>query len=517
VRVAAGFAIATLAWWLLDSSRWRSSRVGSAGAVPSRHGAAPITAEVEPAPPAAARALGSAPDDGAEPPEVPPDRDSPVATPTGAVHGQIRRQRDGALVTEGTVALTFVQQAHLTAADRAAWLALDEEQRVRLHEYDEAPIRPDGSFALRLPAPAILRTAVLRPKLQGSLSAQFLETEQPLGDRELPVDGSLELALDVDDGACIEGRVVDVADGFPLAGARVEIPWWSDDWSDWACTTDREGRFRVAGIRREVAGAKSHSEALVRCSGFVTERFLVPPAGDELDVRDVEFALQRGVRIEVEWSAPSGSDPAAHAPWTEEITSTDWLLLPASALDGNEPIATAAWIAQFQDFQLGETTCSATSTVFAPTRDVALIGCRRDGRTLGPFALDGSGDRGPQPAPVVLDPIPADEPDPPAAEARWLALRLVDATGGPFAERDFSFTLAGYGRPAQRDRTDGGGRARVPDVAPGRHLALRVAQQRTIHLVGRPRRPGEPPPPSATAPAATELELRFAPLPDSRR
>jgi hypothetical protein len=435
----------------------------------------------------------------------------------GVVRGVVTRPRDGSRVTEGVVAITFVPLGAPPLPGRDAFAALDEEQRGFLHDFDETRIEEDGTFRLRLPAPSIVRTAVLRPKLQGGFAAQFLETEQPLFDVELRPEQPLELALEVDDGACIEGRIVAAEGGFPLSGARVEIPWWSDDWSDWACVTDHEGRFRVAGIRREVAGARSHSEAIVRCAGFVTERFLVPPAGDDLDVHDLEFALTRGVRIEVQLAVAERATAPGEVAATggERSIAGAALLLPAAAIVGDPLFARPAWIAQVPLPIVALPGEIEVDFVDVPsTRDVVLLLRLSDGRTRGPVVLDGSGDRGRQPVSVLLD----DSRVAPAAASSMLRLRLRDPEGAALADGDVSFAIAGGGFASSRRRTDESGCLEVATPAPGCVLSLRVARRKTAHLLAlaAPQRSGASAD-DGTSAVAGELSLTLEMLPTSRR
>lgn len=479
LAVLVGFA--SFVWFRLDPGALARSRDATAARESALAGTSPPGSA-----PAAAR-------EPATPPLATKDsRDDSAAAssvrPRGEVIGTVRRQRDGALVSEGAVVLTFIDLTE-HALDRTRFLDLDADQQLALNDFDEAEIAADGTFRCLLPCPSIVRRAVLRPDLQRSRAAQFLETEQELGALELDTAHPLTLDLRVDDGAAISGVVISANGGFPLRGARVSIPWWSDDWSDWACETDLEGRFRVAGIRREVAAAKSHSEAIVSLAGYVIRRFEVPPAGDDLDVNGLVLPLEEGVIVTIELAPPDELEGDALDDWIAAIkTAAAWLApLPATRDPGRAPIVGLPWVAlpsspavvvlREEDQQLLSSGISFEEIL--PTRDVAFTLRFRDGRLAGPFQADGSVTRPPQR--FVID-WPLEDAAAPAS-AVDLDLRLVDRNGDPLAAHTVAWRNFGPDPRNGRTTTDERGALVWPPLHRGDRVEFRIARFKTVHLI----------------------------------
>jgi hypothetical protein len=282
-------------------------------------------------------------------------------------------------------------------------------------EFDEAPIAADGSFRCRIPAPAVVLRATIRPKLGANRGPQFLETELELGELALAVDATVDLPLVVDEGGSIEGVVVTAQGGFPIEGARVSIPWWSDSNDDWSCTTDADGRFRVSGIRREVAEARSNSEAVASAPGFVSRRFLVPPAEDGLDVTRLQLALERGVRIALELLPTDDLDEASRARWRMPFMEVQPTLQPRSASSAG-PIAVLPWFDEDPALLESGSIARMAFAEIAPTTDALLVVRYRDGTIVHATPIDASIERRPTQLTVPLQPLPETPPADPGAD-----------------------------------------------------------------------------------------------------
>jgi len=435
----------------------------------------------------------------------------PAPRLTGEVRGTVRRPRDGSAVTEGVVAFSFVVLADHEVdgrpLDAARFAALDEDERLALHTYDEAPIGADGAFRCRLAAPAIVRHATIRPKLGANQGPQFLETERELGDLELAVDATLDLPLVVDDGGSIEGVVVTAAGGFPIAGARVSIPWWSDSNDDWSCTTDSDGRFRVSGIRREVAAARSNSEAVVTAPGCSARRFLVPPADDDLDVKGLRLAMTRGIVVVIDLLPPDDLAPHLREKWDRAIAATSATLRP---LVPGSSIAIAAlpWIARVHESRRTDEGWRLVFEPAPPTRDAIVVVHARHGGQVATVAADVSADRAPL---RLVVPLPLDDSEPVVLGTgiTWLMLRFLGPEGRSLRETPLTArALDDSAHYVMSRRTDDEGLVRVPRPCDGM-VELRVAGYESEWLAVNPAAP-------ADAPLPDPLEITFRLLTPAR-
>ena len=441
----------------------------------------------------------------------PTKTNEPAARPTGEVRGTVRRPRDGSAVTEGVVAFSFVVLADHEVdgrpLDAARFAALDEDERLALHTYDEAPIGADGTFRCRLAAPAIVRHAAIRPKLGANQGPQFLETERELGDLELAADATLELPLVVDDGGSIEGVVVTAEGGFPIAGARVSITWWSDSNDDWSCTTDRDGRFRVSGIRREVAAARSNSEAVVTAPGCFARRFLVPPADDDLDVKGLRLAMTRGIVVVVDLLPPDDLAPQSREEWDRAIAATSATLRPlvsGSSVD----IAALPWIARVRESHRTDEGRRLVFEPAPPTRDAIVVVHARYGGKVATVAADVSTDRAPL---RLVVPLPLDDSEPVVLDTgiTLLTLHFFGPEGRSMRETPLTArALDDHADFVMSRRTDDEGLVRVPRPFVGM-VQLRVAGYESEWLAVNPAAP-------ADAPLPDPLEITLRPLTPAR-
>ncbi len=435
---------------------------------------------------------------------------STASGPRATVIGRVHRVRDGSPVRNGTVVLSYIDFA-ARGLDAANYAALDPEARVALHDFDEAHLDADGRFVLELPWPGVVRRAVIRPDLTSrSVSAQFLETEHELGERALDRLEPLDLDLAIDEGAAIEGVVVAAQGGFPLAGAGVLLPWWSDEWSDWACLSDAEGRFRIAGIRREVAAARSHAEAIAEAPGYVTRRFEVPAAGDDLDVVGLRLALERGVSLVVllEQLEPAAAESAG-ALWHDRMATARAWLQPAAAASSEAPIRALPWRVEAIPRRRGDDSFEVRFDAIPPTRDVELLVLDEQGRLLATTTVDATCERSELHLPVAAPPTEA-AASPKLERPPW-RVRLLDGDGTPLREVDIAYDAsnATFSRQPCR-RTDDAGWLELDALRPGEAYALRAARFETMHLF------------AAGAAVATtpmdrfEVEVRLRPLAPAR-
>lgn len=491
------------AWWAGERLLGHRGRDRSSpSAAPRSPPAAAPLAELQPeriAAPSAAAELAAA-DDAAE-------AGATASAPRALVRGSVRRPRDGRPVRAGSVVVSHVDFA-LQRLTPERFAALDEAERVELHSFEEAALDGDGRFALAVPWPGVVRHAVVRPDLSaGNREPQFLETDCPLDERRLTLDAPLELDLVVDDGAAIEGIVVDAEGGFPLADARVMAPWWNDSASDWSSVSDREGRFRIVGIRREVAATDSWSELLVEREGYVTARFAAPPEAeegdDDLDLEALRLPLARGVVVEVVLLPPTALDREALREWQAELERADLSLRPR-LVDATGPVACVPWIARPRHV---EAEGAARRVTFAPieaTPDVELCLSLRDGRSVPPIHLDASAARTAAAFPIELP--GAASPRPPLSANAALDLRLLRADGRPLPSIDCAVEELRLERLERHTaRTSVDAIAGILRPFPGRTLSLRVAGFATVHVTGIDERRFDGP-----------LELRLVPLPSAR-
>lgn len=509
-RAAARLAFALLlallsaaAWWA--GARWLDSREGDR-APPT---AAPRSTPAEPAAPLADLLASriAAPSAAAPPIAADDDAAADATAPRAVVRGTVRRPRDGRPVRAGSVVVSYVDFA-LQQLSLERYAALDAAERVELHSFEEAAIDGDGRFALVLPWPGCVRHAVVRPDLSaGNGEPQFLETDCPLDEQPLARDAPLELDLVVDDGAAIEGIVVDAEGGFPLADARVMAPWWNESSSDWSSASDREGRFRIIGIRREVAATDSWSELLVEREGYVTGRFAAPPEAeegdDDLDLEELRLPLSRGVVVEVVLLPPTGLDREALRAWQAEIERADLSLRPRLA-DATAPVARVPWIARPRHVAPEGAARRVTFAPIAATRDVELSLSFRDGHVVPPIHLDASAPRTAAAVPIELP--DAMSPRPQLSPNGALSVRLLTPDGRPLGQIEYAVEqprLERLERFTARTSADALGSTLRP--FPGRTLSLRVAGFATVHVTGLDDRRFDGP-----------LELCLVPLPSAR-
>jgi hypothetical protein len=219
----------------------------------------------------------------------------PETARPAVVGGIVRTKEDGKIVADGRVRLVHVDFRQFDL-DARAWQALSPEEQIerQFHARDVA-IREDGTFRLELPAPGVLRGALVQPLL-GERDVQFLESTVELPDLELVPGGFLHVELAVDEGGTLSGVVVDAGTGLPIEGARVMAPWWHEEESDWGSDTDAEGRFRIAGIDPVVAAAGS-SELAVEAAGHLPTRVQAPAPERGIHVEGLRIALKRGVVV----------------------------------------------------------------------------------------------------------------------------------------------------------------------------------------------------------------------------
>jgi hypothetical protein len=193
----------------------------------------------------------------------------------------------------------------------------------------------------------VIRRATVKPLVDPkSTQSQFVETDIELGDRHLDHDPPIQLDLRVDEGASISGVVVDADGGAPICGARVSAPWWQHDWSDWSAVTDIEGRFKISGIRREVAEAHGTSDLLASAPGYVRRRLDVPPPDEGLDIDGLRIELSKGIVATVAVAFTDPPNPFSLEAWLyRRADDASGAVRRLEFLERGEPIAIEAGLA----------------------------------------------------------------------------------------------------------------------------------------------------------------------------
>ena len=206
-------------------------------------------------------------------------------------------------VPAGTVELTFVS---LTAWEPEDGQPPDGVLEA-FEDEDELELGPGGRAAFELPPGTLLRRLHVRPPepeedtedpLLGDCQfAGFHATRHDFGPDEGPLVADRALAVEVDAGLRVSGRVIDAETRLPIAGALVATQTLPFD--HFAARTGEAGEFLIAGIDPEDARdafepgwqLSAHHPHYLRTTAAFPRDPDDPPAGME----DVVLELQRGV------------------------------------------------------------------------------------------------------------------------------------------------------------------------------------------------------------------------------